>query len=68
MIKNELKAESTGLYKRLAVDLCYVIVYDTNSLPGGAQSAESTLNPVTESSILTLLIAAAAGILFYLRR
>jgi fibronectin-binding autotransporter adhesin len=39
-----------------------------NALPGGPQSAASPLSPVPEPSTLALLIAAAAGIILYLRR
>jgi hypothetical protein len=39
-----------------------------NPIPGGPQSAARWLTPVPEPSTLALLIAAAAGIIFYLRR
>ena len=38
------------------------------ALPGGPQSAAASLSSVPEPSTLALLIAAAAGIIFYLRR
>jgi autotransporter-associated beta strand protein len=39
-----------------------------NALPGGPQSAAESLSSVPEPSTLALLIAAAAGIILYLRR
>jgi hypothetical protein len=39
-----------------------------NPIPGGPQASGSPLNPVPEPSTLALLIAAAAGIILFLRR
>ncbi len=39
-----------------------------NAIPGGHQSAAGSLTPVPEPSTLALLIAAAAGIIFYRKK
>ena len=51
---------------RLAIGAGSTVSIDP--LPGGSQSAVASLSSVPEPSTLALLIAAAAGIIFYLRR